>query len=229
MYDLVISINVHENYPFLLRQLENIKNNVSLNYCIILNCNKYMFNECINLPENVYINPEIIEKRRFHGSIAHGIYSNMCYAINNLKFEYFVCCSSRNFFENNMTIDKLNHLNYATTPQTMDYNIWHWPAFKNSLLYKYINFKNVIMCGVAHEGLLFKFSDVVNIKDFLENNQDIRIDTFNYHCCVEEFALNAIAVYKGGGYYLIGNGSHGVDNVRSYDSDTKFMYKVPRS
>jgi hypothetical protein len=57
-YDCVISINIHENVNFLLKQLDNINNNVKCNYCIILNCNNFMYEECknINFSENIYIN-----------------------------------------------------------------------------------------------------------------------------------------------------------------------------
>jgi hypothetical protein len=159
-YQLVISINVHEKYDFLLKQLENIKNNVSIRYCIIINCNQYMY-ECINnLPDNVYINPTIINKRLYHGSIAQGIYSNMVYALQHFKFNYFLVCSSRNFFENNLTIEKLNNLIYIKHSSKIQirklqytnhsYNDWLWPHLSKSLLFQYIISKNEKLYNTPH-------------------------------------------------------------------------------
>jgi hypothetical protein len=89
-YDCIITINVHEKIDFLLKQLANIKEYVGCNYAIILNCNDYMYEECNKIKSNnnvehrrkelfhnVHINEEVINKSRNHGSLTHGIYSNM--------------------------------------------------------------------------------------------------------------------------------------------------------
>ena len=228
-YQVVISINVHENFPFLLKQLEHIRTNVSLNYCVILNCNRYMYYECLNkLPESVYINPTIIAKRVHHGSLAQGIYSNMCYALQHFKFDYFLVCSSRNMFENNLTIDKINRLEYIPrAPVDLSrYNYWWWPRMSQSLLFQFMYSRNENLYNTAHEGLMFKYSDTVNIKHFLENHPDICEDTFHYNGCMEEFALQTIAYYTGGGCYEIGNGC--CTEHSNGPSDTKFCYKVKR-
>ena len=44
-YDIVFSINVHEKYDFLLKQLNNIQKYVKCNYCIVLNCLIILLNE----------------------------------------------------------------------------------------------------------------------------------------------------------------------------------------
>jgi hypothetical protein len=142
-YDVIISINVHEKVSFLIKQLDNIKQNVSCNYAVILNCNDYIHEECKNtiLPENVYINPEIINKKRFHGSLTHGIYSNMNYALDHFDFKYFIICSSRNFFTNNMRLEDLNkvvELNIKPPSVGDDYT-----SGSNSLLMKYYREKNL--------------------------------------------------------------------------------------
>ena len=68
---LVISINVFEKPHFLLKQLDNIRKYVKIDYIIILNCNDYMLNVLhqYNLPSNVHVNPVFINKRRYHGSL----------------------------------------------------------------------------------------------------------------------------------------------------------------
>ena len=93
--NIVISINVYKLVPFLLTQIENITCYVKTSHIIILNCNNYMFNELkkIKLPKNIFINPEIINKKRYHGSLTHGIISNMRFANKlcnfTIYFEYF--------------------------------------------------------------------------------------------------------------------------------------------
>ena len=64
-YDIILSINVHEKFNFLLKQLDNISKNVHCNYAIILNCNDFMYEECKknSLPDNVYIHPKILNKK----------------------------------------------------------------------------------------------------------------------------------------------------------------------
>ena len=47
VYDIVISINVHEKISYLYKQLENIENFCKLKYIIILNCNEYMYKNLI--------------------------------------------------------------------------------------------------------------------------------------------------------------------------------------
>jgi len=50
--DIVISINVHEKIDFLIKQLQNIDEYVHYDYIVIINPNKYMYNEITN---NEYI------------------------------------------------------------------------------------------------------------------------------------------------------------------------------
>lgn len=98
-YEMIISINVHDNVEYLLKQIENINEFVSLRKRIILNCNDFMF-ECvknISIPD-VEVFPEPLNKKTFHGSLTHGIVCNMSHAINNYEFDYFLVMSSREFF-----------------------------------------------------------------------------------------------------------------------------------
>jgi hypothetical protein len=66
--DIIVSINVHEKPDYLKGQLENIKQYLKLNYKVILSCNDFMFNGIKNENLDVIINPEVINKRRFHGT-----------------------------------------------------------------------------------------------------------------------------------------------------------------
>ena len=66
-----------------------------------------MYNELknITLPCNVIVNPETMEKERFHGTLTAGIYSNMIYAHKKFEFLYLIVLSSRNLFYNKLNID----------------------------------------------------------------------------------------------------------------------------
>ena len=94
-YDLIISINTHEKKYFLLEQIKNIKyftKSIS-NILIIYNCNEYMLNQICDVSDNkitIIRNPEIINKKRFHGSLTQGIFSNLKYVVknNNLCYDY---------------------------------------------------------------------------------------------------------------------------------------------
>ena len=97
--ELVISINVYKNPYFLENQLNNISEHVLCPYVVVLNCNTYMFEELSKktFPNNVYINPEIINKKWAHGSLTHGIVSNMEYA-KRFDYKYFLILSGRTIF-----------------------------------------------------------------------------------------------------------------------------------
>jgi hypothetical protein len=98
-YDIIISINVHNNPEYLLKQIENINEFVPLKKRIILNCNDFMFDHMKNLSiPDVEIFPEPLNKKTFHGSLTHGVACNMSHALNTHEFDYFLVMSSRDVF-----------------------------------------------------------------------------------------------------------------------------------
>ena len=112
---IVFSINVHEKKEFLIKQLENIKNHVLLDYVIIINPNDFMYKKIsesniIKSQKNIILNPNYLNKKWNHGSLTKGIYLNMKYALDNYEFKYFIILSSRNLFYNKLTEENLNHL-----------------------------------------------------------------------------------------------------------------------
>jgi len=234
-YDCIISINVHENFEFLLEQINNIKKKVKCKHAIILNCNDFMFNECKNntLPEDVYVHDIILNKRRFHGSLTEGIYNNICYSIDNFDFKYFIVASSRNLFKNDMKLDVLNKLVTIGKPYTenIPYTEWWWPVFMNTKLAKYYIENNQELYNSPHEGLLLTKKSCIKIKSFLENNIEIKEDLFNFDGCVEEFALQTISMNSGENIYYIGNGVE-ENEIKENTSEEEmyiFMYKVGRN
>jgi hypothetical protein len=219
--DFIIAINVHENVPFLMKQLKNIQDHVS-NYMVILNCNQYMFDIVSTLDlQNVVINPTIIEKSIFHGSLTHGIYCNLLYA-QKYEYAYFIVLSSRNMFYQMLTkevMDNYHKINHFCDDCEKD--DWRWPSFKQTLLSKHYECKN--LHGSAHEGLAFNNETCKKMIQFLENNPCIKENLFQYHDCVEEFALQSISVHEGTGFYNIGNGVWTHDTIPT--NVDKYLYK----
>lgn len=237
-YDCVISINVHEKFPFLIKQLKNISENISCSHVVILNCNEYMLNECKanELPPNVFYYEEPLHKARHHGSLAEGIYRNMNYAMQNFDFEYFIVASSRSLFDNNLSLADLKRLEQNPVAQKghydqANYESWYWPDFSNTLLYKHYKENNLALHSSAHEGLVFTKRACEKIMQFLESKPEIKIDTFNFGGSVEEFALQTIAVNEGETFYYIGTGCCSNERINHFgpeNSAFKFTYKVDR-
>jgi hypothetical protein len=233
-YDCIISINVHEKFNFLLKQLKNIDDNIKINYAIILNCNEYMFDECKNniLPDNVFIHPKKFNKQWAHGSITEGIYRNIKYALTYFNFKFFIVASSRNFFTNELTLDKLHTVIENTKipdMQNNSYTDWSWPLHLRTKLAKYYLDKKLFLYNGAHEGLLFTPDGCKAIVTFLESHPEIKDDLFNIDCAAEEFSLQTIAINEGEMFYYIGNGVTEDTLPPNNDiTNLKFMYKVIR-
>lgn len=221
---IVLSVNVHEKVSFLKRQLSNFEEYVT-DYVVILSCNDYMFNELKGLPlKNVVVNPEIINKRRFHGSLTRGIHSNMKLAKARWAFDYFVVLSSRNLFYNKLDASKLSHLPPILPEQPQD---WWWPQMLKTRLAKFCLVKNGEFYKSPHEGVVFKHGVCMHLLQFLEQHPKIRMNLFRFECCVEEFALQTIANLGGEGCTHIGYG--GVRTQKRVPTDpTLFVYKTLR-
>ena len=236
---IVFSINVHENFNFLRKQIEDIEANVLLDYVIIINANEYMYNEIINsgiLNEKTYIElyPEYVNKRHYHGSLTKGIYLNMEYAVKNYQFEYFVILSSRNLFYNKLHKDNYKNMRKICEGSSFEKIIkqeWHWPLFFQTKLSEYIIMNNLIFSKSYeyHEGLTFDYISSLRIVEFLQNNELIKNNLFEFNCCVEEFALQTISLNLTGYYYQIGNwngpGDDHYDIISELPKDL-FIYKT---
>jgi len=196
-----------------------------------------MLNECSKnvLPEHVYVYDEPLEKNRFHGSLTEGIYRNMKYALSNFTFEYFIVASSRNMFDNSLKLSDLKKLGTDEKKEKKpykaeDYQGWWWSTFANTSLYKHYQSQDSGFNSSPHEGLVLKHSACEKIVSFLEEHQDIKQDLFNYKGCVEEFALQSIAVNEGDDFYYIGNGwwEGTIGHLGEENSLHIFMYKTWR-
>jgi hypothetical protein len=231
----IISINVHEKKHFLLKQIDNIQSFVKGEFMIILNCNDHMFQELKDhpLPSYVRVHPEVLNKNWDHGSLTHGIYRNMCYALEHFDFLYFFILSSRTIFYNNISINDLLQRNSKDhTPHT-NLSGWHWPTFTRTKLAQHYLNKSLGMYQSAHEGIAFSVNVCKNIHNMLENNVEIKEDLFHFKKCVEEFSLQTISMNECNtennefGWINIGQGA---DTWNSVPTDpTLFVYKIWRN
>ena len=238
--DIVISINVYHNVDFLKKQLLNIEKHVLSQFCVVLNCNESMYNELknITLPNYVYINPHVINKKRFHGSLFHGIVSNMNYSVNNFEFKYFLILSARTFFYKTLITNNLNtqlkvwnNIDEMKNNRIKIFNKDKWsywpttPAMLETKLIKYYLNLGYTPNKDAHEGMCFSNNVVSNILNFLSQNTEIRDELYNYEACVEEFALQTISYNEINlsnleyGYINIGNGE-----TNNYDKNAVNLY-----
>ena len=168
--------------------------------------------EFIKSKDNIVLNKIYLEKKRFHGSLTEGIYLNMKFAMDNYQFKYFIILSSRNMFYNKLTNENYNSLvkiNSGKTYEQLDVNSWHWWSFLETELSKYIINKNLLFSNEMHEGLTFDYISCKNIISFLNNQNNIRTNLFNWDFCIEEFALQTICINLTGYYYQIGKWAWG--------------------
>jgi hypothetical protein len=223
----VVSNNVHEKPEYLMGQIENIKENLLIPHRIIVSPNEYMQDQLAHSDGRGFIlNPEAIEKRRHHGSITRGIVSNMALARKRLKFGWFLVMSSREFFYR-----KLNNpggiLRNKCGSTTKDYERkdWHWGRFHATKLHAHIRANRLFLADSPHEGMCFDAKGVTHILRFLEGNEEIAENLFNFEHCVEEFALQSIcANFRD--FYYIGNGTE--ELMDEALDPRKFTRKKPR-
>ena len=214
---IIVSINVHENLSFLEKQIENIKRHLLIPHRVSLNCSIAFHKEleerkAFNKNENVIINPVPLDKKRYHGSLLQGIYSNLEWVRKNFIFDYFLVLSSRTFFYKDFGISELQQLPKRESYKTLK-NIEksnkrkRFSSFLQTKLARHIkkNGPERFNAG-AHEGLFFDSKNCDTICDFLESRKAIRDELFNWSWCVEEFALQTICSFKNGYYYFIGTG-----------------------
>jgi hypothetical protein len=206
--DFVISVNVYCSPPTLNLQLQSIQENVKGSYVVILNLTPEFLHCLPPLPENVVVNPQLISKRRYHGSILQGIVSNMQYAVARYEFHYFMVLSGRTIFYRPMDLDGLKRKapdkplrEMGETP-----NDWNWNKFKSTLLAKHYLSYGFRLQGSMHEGLCFGAPASRTIVAFLNKYRHFAEDLYNKETCVEEFALQTIASIESTGFLYLGNG-----------------------
>lgn len=241
--EIVVSINIYKSTNTLQYQLATIKEHLGANYVVVLNCNKYMYDtirSTIDMEHNVYLNPEILEKKRYHGSLTQGIVSNMKYSLEHFKFKYFVVLSGRTIFYRPINIQQFD--SYFEKKKWKDlqeretvrggafpFMDWKWPSLKKTKLAKYYIDRNYTLIGEVHEGMCMSYNVIKNIVKFVDNNIEIINDLYNFNDCVEEFSLHTIASNEYDinnleyGFIYIGNGS---SEKCDYNDKDKYTRKI---
>lgn len=231
---IIVSINVHENLSFLEKQIANIESHLLIPHKVILNCSVAFHKELeerkpFTEKENVVLNPAPLNKKRYHGTLLKGIYSNLKWARNNFSFDYFLILSSRTFFYRTFGVEQLRELPKRESYKTLK-NIEksnkrkRFASFLQTKLARHIkkNGPERFVAG-AHEGLFFDAHNCETISSFLESRKAIRDDLFTWKWCVEEFALQTICVFKNGYYYSIGTGLQTYE-LHNVPDDMKHMH-----
>lgn len=232
---LIISINIHENIKFLFFQLNNIKKYVKIKYIVILNSNEKMFNALkkykIKLELlNCIVNHQFLNKKKFHGSITEGIYSNILLALNKYKFKYFLILSSKDIFWNYLNNEFISNIKQNIILNYCNYNVnkiipWFKMIFLKTLFAKYIIQKKLKFFCCPHEGLMFDYISCTIIKNFLQKYTITQKHLFNFNACIEEFALQTIVFNNSKNIYYIGNGTQTFNKLQDFSSH-KIIYKI---
>jgi hypothetical protein len=207
LVEYIISINVYKCVETLKLQLQNIKKHVHEPYAVILNCDESFFKalQGVRLEGNVRLNPERITKRRLHGSLMKGIVSNLNYALERFHFNFFIVLSGRTLFYKDLNKTKIQIVHRRRIgPPPIDE--WHWNTFKTTKLARHYFSKGHTLHSSAHEGLVFVWPVCLAVARFLNQHKDIQEELNNFAWCVEEFALQTIAVNESFGFSYIGNG-----------------------
>ena len=243
--DVCFSVNVHESPGFVAKQLQNIREFVPLDYVVIINANERMYealaeSRSIQSDVRVVLNENWLNKKRYHGSLTHGICLNMNEALRKYTFKYFVILSSRNMFYNELTRDKLEHQLPLISPygwgrngrvgvKFADLNTqeWHWHSFVQTKLGQFLIEHDRLFSSSAHEGLCFDHASCEKMIAFLDAHPAIKEDLFTWNHCVEEFALQSLCVNATGAYHYLGNGCKTHHDLEKLPAD-RFLYKTDR-
>jgi len=178
MVDLVMSINTHENLEFLKHQILNIKHFTSpLKIIIILNCNKFMKNELEqdNFKDpSVVINPETIEKERWHGTLFEGINKNLIYWMRHgTTFRHFLILSGRTILRRQVTLE-----NIAQHYEAKSKAFHKFPQNQKQFLRDYPEYHNNIHNCVDVRDNLHTIGDLANPLNWPWNLTWIRCHTY---------------------------------------------------
>ena len=225
---LIISVNVGENINNVLKQIENIELYVKINYKIIYNCNEKMYNilkkmRWIMENEKIIINENVIEKKRFHGSLFKGIYENMKKTINE-KYDYFLILSGRTIFYRELNDVNIKEIKENEEERNISINKWFWSELRKLKLYRKMKERG----QSAHEGLMIEYDGCVKIIEYLKNNEEIREELFEAEYSLEECVCQTICLNFNRKYYDLGNGIETIKYRRRLKKD-KYVYKTKKN
>mmetsp|Transcript_23303 Transcript_23303/g.66295 ORF Transcript_23303/g.66295 Transcript_23303/m.66295 type:complete len:342 (-) Transcript_23303:12-1037(-) len=231
---ILVAVNVHEKPDVLMLQLANI--NAGLNNSfrphVALSCNAMMHRNLSRavLPPYAELNPEVIEKQRFHGTLLQGIVSNLRFLAARHHFSHALVLSSRSRIEQEITLDDVQNsidtcsrffrerchdtrvCHMSKCHSTYARNAKLWEGFNHTLLAQHVSNNtghNPQLLGAPHESLLLESGTVRKILRFLDEHPEIEQDLYERRQAVEEFALHTLAAFVGGGFGYMGAGRGG--------------------
>ena len=207
MSTILLSINTYTN-KYTKKQIESINQFCMFDsITIVYNLDpKYDETDLIKFQNSfqnskikIIINPERIQKKRHHGSIVQGIFSNLLH-MSNQNFDYVMILSERCIFFDYLTLDdmsilkslepthKHNHLTNKVNDTNYP-NIWHWKSFSNNNIYKKALDKGGVFGG-PHEAVTIDGYSYKKLINFIQTF-DIS-DIYLLNACVEEFVPHSI-------------------------------------
>tara|TARA_B100000614_G_C14558887_1_gene496489 strand:+ start:412 stop:1170 length:759 start_codon:yes stop_codon:yes gene_type:complete len=208
MSTILLSINTYTN-KYTKKQIESIDQFCMFDsITIVYNLDpKYDETDLIKFQNSfqnskikIIINPERIKKKRFHGSIVQGIFSNLLH-MSNQNFDYVMILSERCIFFDYLTLDdmsilkplepthKYTHLTHSSVESTNYPNKWHWKRFTNNNIYKKALDKGGVFGGL-HEALTIDGYSYKKLINFIQTF-DIS-DIYLLNACAEEFVPYSI-------------------------------------
>ena len=175
IYELVISINVFEKLDYLKEQIKNIIFFTrGIKVLIIFSCNDFMFYTLKNIKFDgidILINPEIINKKRWHGSLLQGIFSNLNFILlNEIKFNYFLILQTKNFFIKKLIFENIENYFINTSKIINDYKNSNYKFIYNTSYNKHFTLDQI---------KFNKYDKHQLILDEISNNKKYRF--FNNH------------------------------------------------
>uniref|UniRef100_A0A6C0J4G8 Glycosyltransferase n=1 Tax=viral metagenome TaxID=1070528 RepID=A0A6C0J4G8_9ZZZZ len=230
-YDLIISINVHKDINFLVKQLENIDKYVKLKYLVILNCNKLMakkFKKHRKLFKNfsVIIHPKPFNKKKGTGTLLKGIFMNLTYSKITYNFNYFLILTSRTIFYNILNKENIKHIKKKKKRNT---KIGRQFYVKNNKLIDHIKKRKGYYSSGASAGIVLNKKNYTTVINFLTKYPNIRDNLFSLNVIAEEFALQTICINYCKYYFYIGNGIKKISNIKDLNKLRKkgnFVCKI---
>ena len=229
---LNVLVNVHTT-EFVVRQLRSLQAHALPTYqtTVVFSCSTAEVRDAIErearaFDMNIVMNPEIIPKRRHHGSILRGICSNLRHAP---PCDMTLVLSSRSVLRKTIDHDAvLARLAEPITSKATRYECRYHLSNSDATIEFFRKFEGLLAkdgmhVAGAHEGLMFDGGTVDKIRTYLENSD--MSACFNASVCAEEYVLQTIAFrLHGSAVSTLVSGTDLVVNVETMQYTTKLPY-----
>lgn len=208
-----VAINVHESPEVIQRQWANVFQMMrGLSPRIVLSCNAAMSRELQTPhwrppPGLVWVNPEVIEKARYDGTLFQGVVSNLRFLLDSKRSRgsqarYFIILGSRS-----KMVRAVNEQSLLAAladpvqafPAARNLEPVHikrsWPCFNLTRLLR--TSPSVELWIGAHEGLVLERETVREMLRVLDSNPTFGTSVYGSPCPAEEWVPHTLARYVG--------------------------------